>query len=231
MNLETIEKNHQEWLIEEFTEVANQLLPQYLPENKKNNKVKEEINPRLIRHYTTLKLIDEPHRQNRYAFYNYRHLLQLLLVRRLLSEGIGASAINDLLTSKTNEELKSLLLGGISINISTAHQYPKNTNSALEYLTNLRQKKTDISSKSSPSIASFTNQKESPIFYNQNISENQISFSDLQKWIHLPVLDGLELHIRDDFVYPNSLQEQDSLNQHLIHILTQYLGRKNHDQY
>lgn len=232
MNLKELETSHQEWLIEEFVEVVNQLLPLYLPDNKGNNKVKEEINPRLVRHYTTLKLMDEPIRKNRYAYYNYSHLLQLLLVRRLLSEGIGAMAINDLLTSKTNEELKKLLLGGISINITTTHpNLAKNTsNSALEYLTNLKKGKENKSS------LNHQNQNRdhlnSPIDIDYNLSnqhdlrENQSSNFVISKWNHLQVLDGLELHIRDDFIYPNSVKEQESLNRYLIEKLTEFLGSK-----
>lgn len=230
MNLENPESSHEEWLIDEFVGVANQLLPNYLPEIKGNTKVKEEINPRLVRHYTSLKLIDEPTRKNRYAFYNYRHLLQLLLVRRLLSDGVGAAAINDLLTTKTNEELKSLLIGGITINITTAHQYPTATNSALEYLANLKHKKQENSRDNYQDIqqnqANFILKKESfPSLQNKEI-QNQSSFSNLEQWTHLRILNGLELHIRDDFVYPNSIKEQESLNQHLINIFAQWLTRK-----
>lgn len=53
MDLKTLENNHQEWLLDDFVEVANQLLPLYLPEMKGNSKVKEEINSRLVRSYTS----------------------------------------------------------------------------------------------------------------------------------------------------------------------------------
>ncbi|NCO75278.1 MAG: MerR family transcriptional regulator [Cyanobacteria bacterium] len=240
MNLKELETSHQEWLIEEFVEVVNQLLPQYLPDSKGNNKVKEEINPRLVRHYTTLKLMDEPIRKNRYAYYNYRHLLQLLLVRRLLSDGIGAMAINDLLTSKTNEELKNLLLGGISINIQTTHPnlventnnyFAGNTsNSALEYLANLKKVKENKSSLNHQNQNRDNLNSPIDIDYKlsnqQDLRENQSSNFVISKWNHLQVLDGLELHIRDDFIYPNSVKEQESLNRYLIEKLTEFLGSK-----
>ncbi|BAQ62986.1 hypothetical protein GM3708_3392 [Geminocystis sp. NIES-3708] len=241
MKLEELENSHHEWLIEDFVEVANQLLPHYLPEIKGNTKVKEEINPRLVRHYTSQRLMDEAIRKNRYAFYCYRHLLQLLLVRRLLSDGIGAAAINDLLTSKTNEELKSLLTGGIQIRLTTAHpnltENSNSHNSALEYLANLKkgkQKNLSINEQKNFNI-NDSKKSQNAIDLNTNLEgiNNQPQFSQLQsssskvnQWNHLQVLDGLEIHIRDDFIYPNSIKEQESLNQYLIETLIQFLARK-----
>lgn len=234
MELESLETKHHQWNIDEIVEVANQLLPNYLPEIKGNSKVKEEINSRLIREYTSRRLIDEPTRKNRYAFYTYRHLLQLLLVRRLLSDGISTSAINGLLTSKTNEELKNLLVGGISFQITTAHpnltqtrsnqteELIKNNqqqtqNSALDYLANL--KKTS----QNPNLESKRQLKQTRA--NQNYSPVGNSDKISQTWNRLEVLEGLELHIRSDFVYPNSLKEQESLNAHLIEIFSHFLTR------
>ena len=74
--------------------IANDLLPQFLPEEKAHTRVREEVTSRLIRHYTSQGLLDEPLKEGRVARYTYRHLLQLLVVRRLLTEGYGASAID-----------------------------------------------------------------------------------------------------------------------------------------
>lgn len=236
MELKTLEQNQEEWLIDEFVEIANQLLPNYLPEIKSNTKVKEEINPRLVRHYTNQKLMDEPIRKNRYAFYNYRHLLQILLIRRLLSDGIGTMAIDNLLTSKTNQELKNLLIGGVQINLTTSH--PKLAtpvhNPALEYLAKLKKSKAN---KSSTNKQLRTNERSSSLNHTfpSNLEQNReanLSFdaqSSTSEWTRLQVLDGLELHIRNDFISPNSIKEQESLNQHLIDILTQWLTEKKYE--
>lgn len=232
MELNALENSHDEWLIDEFVEVANQLLPKYLPDIRSNTKVKEEINPRLVRHYTSEKLMDEAIRRNRYAFYNYRHLLQLLLVRRLLSDGIGVAAINDLLTSKTNEELKNLLTGGIQIHLTTAHPNltVNSNNSALEYLASLKKDKEKNPSinhqKISKQNLNFSVDIDNIPSNKANFRQDQLSSSSINQWNHLQVLDGLELHIRDDFIYPNSIKEQESLNHYLIETLTQFLQRK-----
>ncbi len=234
MDLETLENNHQEWLLDDFVEVANQLLPLYLPQMKGNSKVKEEINSRLVRSYTSQRLMDEPIRQNRYAFYSYRHLLQLLLVKRLLSDGIGTTAINDLLTSKTNQELKSLLVGGISISITTAHpmltETQNSSNSALDFLANLKGKK----NQSSSTLRNKTKQENQiPSIENKNTMSalgetynHQNSLDRGESWTRIKILDGLELHIRDDFVYPNSIKERESLMELFSNILTKFFKKR-----
>jgi DNA-binding transcriptional MerR regulator len=229
MRLEELKQSDQEWLIDEFVQIANDLLPQFLPEVKGNTKVKEEINPRLVRHYTTLKLMDEPIRKNRYAIYNYRQLLQFLLIRRLLSDGITAAAIADLLTTKSNEELTSLLTGGISLQITTAHptlSQPKPSNPALEYLANLKTGKQNQSSL--PEKSSLYDNKTSDNIPEGNYQNktNKSKSITATEWTRVEVLEGLELNIRADFVYPNSQSEQESLNQHIIQTLTQLLTRK-----
>jgi hypothetical protein len=221
MDLDALEKSHGQWLIDEFVEVANQLLPLYLPEIKGNSKVKELINSRIVKNYATQKLIDEPIYQHRYAFYSYRHLLQLLLVKRLLTEGIGAAAINNLLTTKTNEELKSLLVGGIQINLTTV--YPDltettdfNNNAALDFLVDLKGKR----NQSRNSVNQTRTTK--PRFQLDEHNDPNKG----EKWTRLKILDGLELHIRDDFIYPNSIKERDSLYQYLSNILSQWFKRR-----
>jgi DNA-binding transcriptional MerR regulator len=232
MNLKELETSHQEWLLDDFVEVANQLLPFYLPQMKGNSKVTEEINSRLVRSYTSQRLMDEPIRQNRYAFYTYRHLLQLLLVKRLLRDGIGTTAINDLLTSKTNEELKSLLVGGISINITTAHpmltETQNSSNSALDFLANLKGKRSQ-----SPIGGNVKQQNLMPSIANKNTMSalgetyNHHNLLDREEnWTRLRILDGLELHIRDDFVYPNSIKERESLIELFRNILTKFFKKR-----
>ncbi|MGI0480483.1 MerR family transcriptional regulator [Geminocystis sp. CENA526] len=232
MDLETLENNHHEWLIDEFVEVANGLLPLYLPQMKGNSKVKEEINTRLVRSYTSQRLMDEPIRQNRYAFYTYRHLLQLLLVKRLLSDGIGTTAINDLLTSKTNQELKNLLVGGIQINITTAHpiltETHNSSNSALDFLSDLKGKRSQSTMRGSvkqenqiPSIENKNTMSALDETYShQNLLDRE------ETWTRIRILDGLELHIRDDFVYPNSIKERESLIELFSNILTKFFKKR-----
>ncbi len=223
MNLEELAQGDQQWLLDGFVDVCNQLLPDYLPDSKSNLKVKDEINPRLVRHYTSQRLLDEPLRSGKYAVYSYRHLLQFLVVRRLLSQGIGAIAINDLIISKTNDQLKALLTGGIQIHVTTVHPSLTNCNSALDYLDNLKKNKTNNLVSEDKSFCF----KEDNFNFSQSEIKKEAALSQNKEtsWNRIEILDGLEIHLRSDFVYPNSVKEQEILQQFIWQQLTKVLQR------
>lgn len=111
----------QQWSLEELVVDINQLLPDVVPN------AHSEVNPRLIRHYTTVGVVDRPLRAGREARYTYRHFLQVLVVRRLLAEGYSTHAMLPVTTEKQNAELEALLEGGIHLTVEIA-------NPALAYL-------------------------------------------------------------------------------------------------
>lgn len=189
--------HHQGWGLNEFVQVTNDLLPQFLPDTPANTRVREEVTPRLVRHYSSLEMLDEPLKVGREARYTYRHLLQMLLVRRLLASGYGASAINQLATSKDNSELEALLQGGVQLTVTPA-------NPALAFLQQIQQRQ---SSDAQPpkAAAPDLSQIASP-------AQNQ---SPSSQWTRLEILPGLEIHLREDFTYPSSPQEQQNLLQHI----------------
>ncbi len=88
---------------------------------------------RLVRHYASLGLLDENVREGREARYGFRHLLQLLLVRRLLTEGYPAAVIAKLIAGKGDAELRALLQGGASVSATPA-------NPALDFLARVRRR-------------------------------------------------------------------------------------------
>ncbi|MFW6358044.1 MAG: MerR family transcriptional regulator [Chroococcales cyanobacterium] len=184
------------WTLEEFVDTANQLLPEYLPEVRENQRVGDEINPRLVRHYTSQGLLAEPQRQGRYAVYHYPHLLQILLVRRLMSKGIGLSAIADLIRNKGNTELENLLTGGgIQIEVSPPNPHLAR-NSAENYLQSLKTPNRTKDTKQ-PHIQTST-------------------------WYHLEVIPGLEIHIHSDFHHPETPSEQKFLKQQIVQTLENF---------
>ncbi|MFN3430267.1 MAG: MerR family transcriptional regulator [Candidatus Sericytochromatia bacterium] len=111
-DLKQLAHTHPYWSLDEFAQVANQWLPRFLPEERANTRVREEVNPRLIRQYTTWGLIDPPTKEGREARYAYRHLLQLLVTRRLLAEGYATAVINKLMADQADESLETMLEGG-----------------------------------------------------------------------------------------------------------------------
>lgn len=114
----------------EFVELANTLLPDYLPDEIRDQRFRSDVTPRLVRHYATQGLLEEPLKDGRNAVYTYRHLLQLLLLRRLIAEGYSSSAIDTLPLSRDNQELEELLqIGEVT---------ESSVNPALAFLESLR---------------------------------------------------------------------------------------------
>lgn len=102
------------WSLSEFVDAANALLPDYLPKDA-SGRLADEVNPRLVRHYATLGLLPEPGKEGREARYLFEHLLHLLVVRKLLAEGFGSSAIRDAVAGCSAEELSALLEGAVRV--------------------------------------------------------------------------------------------------------------------
>ena len=71
---------------------ANRLLAQLLPGDRAA-RLKDEMNPRLVRHYTTVGLLPAPTREGREARYGRGHLLGLLALRRLMADGLSGKAL------------------------------------------------------------------------------------------------------------------------------------------
>src|SRR5690606_19716519 len=104
------------WSLDDFVERANALLPELLPKDA-GKRAAEPVNQRLVRHYATQGLLDEPLKEGREARYLYRHLLQLLVVRRLLAEGFTATVVGHVLKDRPEGELEGLLTGGLQIEL------------------------------------------------------------------------------------------------------------------
>lgn len=242
-DLATLAQSQPAWTLEEFVDCLNQLLPTILPQPLRDD---DAINPRLVRYYTSEGLVDRPERQGREARYHYRHLLQVLLVRRLLQEGYGLGAIASLLQNKANAELEALLHGGVQLTLETA-------NPALAFLQSLKaaplggSKSLARSSRgtspintppsgTSPSSASakvaLPKSSPAPTHLSQPTQKPPAhspagpAAPDLEapdseapapeQWWHVPVLPGLMLLIRADFKQPQTQQEQQNLSQLIL---------------
>ncbi len=213
--------NHQpHWSLDEFVEVLNPLLPQFLPVQKTRGRVREFVTPRLVRYYTSQNLVDEPLKVGREARYTYRHLLQMLLVRRLLAEGYGTSAIQPLISGKPDSELESLLQGGAQLTVET-------TNPALAFLQQVQQRQSQAAL---PPHAFATPAALAPddeaIQRADSLPLPMLPDAAPTQWIRLEILPGLEIHVRDDFQLPVSPQEEANLLQLLARQLTHFLTQR-----
>lgn len=197
-----------QWALDDFVEVTNQLLPQFLPDGGAESRIQETVNARLVRHYSTSGLLDKPLKQGREARYTYRHLLQLLVLRRLLAEGYSSGAIGQLVSPKTNHDLEVLLQGGAQLTVEAA-------NPALAFLAQVQARSTEASAPLAPtSVAGMAPRSAPPP------SSASPSASTASRWVRHPLLEGLELHIREDFRYPTTPQERDALLQLIAQVLT-----------
>ena len=70
----------------------------------------EKLTERLIRYYTATGVLDKPDRLGREAAFHFRHLLQLLIARRLVDEGVSLVVISKFNLSKSTDELEQALL-------------------------------------------------------------------------------------------------------------------------
>jgi DNA-binding transcriptional MerR regulator len=95
------------WTIEDLVGRANEVFQKHglvAP----NGRVRELVSPRLVRLYTTLGLIDRPVLRGRTGYYGVRHLMQLVAIKRLQSEGWSLAEIQNRLLALSDEELEQI---------------------------------------------------------------------------------------------------------------------------
>lgn len=109
------------WSLEEFVEVINRHSAQSLSYETGRANVQQEVNARLVRYYTGAGLLDRPDREGKKARYGFRHLLQMLVLRRLLREGLTAQAIRGVTRNRGNRELEAILVGGTRVTVEPAN--------------------------------------------------------------------------------------------------------------
>jgi len=144
-------------------------------------------------------MLDQPLKQGREARYSYRHLLQMLLVRRLLAEGYAASAINQLATLKTTLNWKHLQ-GGVHLTVTPA-------NPALAFLQQIQQRQGEL-----PNPPDRYSKKSTPV--PRSLSPTPSQSPALARWTRLEVSLGWNC-MSEDFTYPVAPQEQQNLLQYV----------------
>lgn len=97
--------------IEELVAEANRWLARLLPVDRAA-RPKDQVNPRLVRHYTTQGLLPAPRREGRDARYARVHLISLLALRRLMADGLSGKALEAALGGKHEQVLERLAVEG-----------------------------------------------------------------------------------------------------------------------
>ncbi|RZM82643.1 MerR family transcriptional regulator [Leptolyngbya iicbica] len=219
--LQQLAQQQPEFALDRFVEVVNQLLPQFLPEAV-GSRGQESVNPRLVRHYTTQRLLDKPLKQGREVRYTYRHLLQLLVLRRLLAEGYSVSSMHQLIGGQPNATLENLLQGGAQLTVETA-------NPALAFLAQVRDRSAPpTAQRAAPAPAPAANSRAAAKSRPQSFGAASPAPPSTSNWTRLELLDGLELHVRDTFALPASAHERERLLQLIAQSLTQLNSSRRH---
>ena len=220
--LQQLAQQQPELALDRFVEVVNQLLPQFLPEAAVANRGQEPVNPRLVRHYTTQGLLDKPLKQGREVRYTYRHLMQLLVLRRLLAEGYSVSSMHQLIGGQPNDALENILRGGAQLTVETA-------NPALAFLAQIRDRPSPpAAQRASPAPAPAANVRAAAKARPQPAEPASSHISTNSDWTRLELLDGLELHVRDTFTLPASAHERERLLQLIAQSLNQLNSSRRH---
>lgn len=177
------------WSLDDLVLQVNYHLPQVLPVD---GRAREEVTSRLIRYYTTERLIDEPLKVGREARYQTRHLLQILVIRKLLAEGLKMSGIGSLARRHSDDQLHRMLTRSVSLQ-------PATRNPALEYLAQINPTP-EITTGFAP-LPSFLTDTSQPVSTHPSVVTHR----------RIQVEPHLELGVEEGFIFPNSPAEMQNL--------------------
>jgi DNA-binding transcriptional MerR regulator len=176
--------------------------------------VSELPDGRTIRYYLTESLIPPAEeRQGTASVFGYRHLLQLLVVKKLQSEHLPIRKIRELVSGRSERELERLLgsEGGFGVK-----------NDAVSYLEQLLTK-TEPSSRRPQGLhrsapASAAAPQAAPV---SKQSVRAASGHDVT-WSRIEIEPGLELHVSDQYQPPRETKGLRRLTQLLLRIIGSY---------
>jgi DNA-binding transcriptional MerR regulator len=226
------------WTLDDLVGVANGLLPDYLPKEA-SGRTSEAVNPRLVRHYSTLGLVPEARKEGREARYVYEHLVHLLLVRRLLAEGFSSAAIKRVLVGKSVPELEHLLEGGVRVELIPEHPAVAD-DAKTAFLRRLRASAGLERSEPAAAEAAPSGPRSGPQHrpgaapgaaeavrppWPTPAAPLKPAFRTAD-WSRIELLDGLELHVRDDFRLPTHRLGDEQISQLVKVVLLQLEQRR-----
>ncbi len=116
--LDIMEENNPQMGLPGFVKRVNQLVEKFVPEaDAGDGRVTAEFNERTVRHYQAKGIIDAPAKEGKEARYEYRHVLQAVLLRRLLADGLPVKRITRLMEDKPNEIYRDLIVKGVEVSV------------------------------------------------------------------------------------------------------------------
>jgi len=175
--------------------------------------VTELPDERTVRYYLAEGLIPvAEEKQGTASVFGFRHLLQLLVVKKLQAEGLPIRAIRELVTGKTERQLERLL--------GTAEQGPASgpaaRGEALSYLESLLQK-----SPSAPLSSAASPARQAP----PSAPLASPSAATGGTWARVEIEPGLELHVSDGYCAPQGEGALRRLSQTFLNVLRAHGAR------
>lgn len=171
----------------ELLAVADSLMKIVAPVQP-SERVAETVNERALRYYISEGLIDRPSdREGNAALYSYRHLLQILAVKRLQASYLPVKRIREIVPESTDQELKEIVCGKKSLEPVPAES------AALQYLSSILPEGDMLSEP-----AAFQHRHDiaapSRLFTRESFGRPPTT----ESWERYVVEDGIEIHIRAD---------------------------------
>ncbi len=216
--------------LDDLVSIANRLLPQYLPEEMGDSRMRGAVNPRLVRHLTTLGVLEEAGRAGREARYTRRHLLQLLVARRLMAEGHNTASVKKLTVAADDAALLDLLERGAQLAVEApivaarasesvepeavmfSALESEETNPAVDFLQKIRGQRHKAAASPASASAPLPLSAPAPVAARRRIvPPDEAEEAPAQHWQRSEVVPGLEIHLRDDFVLPPTPHQRDQL--------------------
>lgn len=174
----------------EFARVAERILSELGIEQERGT-VSFAPDERTIRYYLSEGLIQSAdEKQGTASVFGYKHLLQIVAVKKLQAEHLPIRKIRELVADKDEQQLESLL------GLTAASGSKNKINEAKTYLESLLTTSTQF--QGSPDHSSSKQYRSLPSAAQQSSSEQTAS------WQRVEIEPGLELHIRSDYAPPTS---------------------------
>lgn len=232
------------WTLDELVELANGLLPDYLPKET-SGRAAEVVNQRLVRHYTTLGLLPETRRDGREVRYLFGHLLRLLVLRRLLADGFSSQAIKRMFEGATDQDLEGVLSGGVNVEL-VPERDPASTEARTAFVQRLRGSAglaplpdegliTLADASPVAKVHAPPQRSAKPGRRKEESASAEASVpapppaapTQAAEWSRIELEEGLELHVRDDYRFPIHRQGDEELSQRIkLHLLQLEQRRK-----
>lgn len=172
--------------------------------------VTEVPDERTVRYYLTEGLVSPAEdKQGTASVFGYRHLLQLLVVKKLQAEHLPIRKIRDLVDGRTERELERLL--------GTEGGAPVKKNEALSYLEQLLTK-SPTAPQSSP-MPQARRRAAAIESLAQSAPQSQSPSAGTGTWSRIELEPGLELHVHDQYRPPREAKGLRRLTQFIMRVI------------